>query len=83
MDQGGSLRYAPSYQLGLSCAKCHGDGRRHIAYHSSHRTEKPGKFIFNAGRTPRDAKLDDCALAIPEPGSQESRHSPISPAHGR
>ncbi len=62
VDQGGSLRYAQSYQLGLSCAKCHGDGSRHIAYHSSHRTEKPGKFIFNAGRAPRDAKLDNCAL---------------------
>ena len=55
-------RYSSDYVLGMSCDKCHGAGRRHVEYHSTHPGEAPGKYILNPARFARDRKLDNCAL---------------------
>src|SRR2546429_9726086 len=39
----GAVRYSRDYVLGISCEKCHGDGRQHIRYHSSHPGETRGR----------------------------------------
>jgi hypothetical protein len=57
-----TLRYAGDYMLGISCAKCHGGGREHVAYQSSRPAATAGKFILNPARFSRDRKLDNCAL---------------------
>jgi hypothetical protein len=59
---GGDPRYSSGYELGITCAKCHGDGDRHVAYHSAHPDEKKGMLILNPARFPRDRQLDNCAL---------------------
>jgi len=48
--------------LGITCEKCHGDGRAHVGYQSSHPTATAGKYILNPGRFARDRRLDNCAL---------------------
>ncbi|HYT04436.1 MAG TPA: cytochrome c3 family protein [Gemmatimonadales bacterium] len=58
----GAVTYSGAYELGVSCAKCHGDGRRHVQYHSSYPAEGRGKYILNPARFPRARKLDNCAL---------------------
>ena len=58
----GAVRYSRNYVLGISCEKCHGDGRQHIKYHSSHSGETRGRYILDPARFPRARKLDNCAL---------------------
>jgi len=58
----GKAQYSNDYELGITCAKCHGEGGQHIAYQSAHPTEKEGKHILNPARFPRDRQLDNCAL---------------------
>jgi hypothetical protein len=55
-------RYSNDYELGIDCAKCHGDGAKHVAYQSAHPEEKEGKQILNPARFARDRQLDNCAL---------------------
>jgi len=58
----GAVRYSSDYELSISCAKCHGDGRQHVKYQSSHPAEAPGKFILNPAHFSRDRRVDNCAL---------------------
>ena len=58
----GAVRYSRDYVLGISCEKCHGDGRQHVRYHSSHPGETDGRYILNPGRFSRARKLDNCGL---------------------
>src|SRR5881394_1707200 len=58
----GAVRYSRDYVLGISCEKCHGDGRQHIKYHSSHSGETRGRYILDPARFARARKLDNCAL---------------------
>ena len=58
----GTVRYSRNYVLGISCEKCHGDGRQHIKYHSSHPGETRGRYILDPARFSRERKLDNCAL---------------------
>jgi len=55
-------RYRDDYQLGISCAKCHGDGRAHVAWHSAHPDDKQPRGILNPARFPRERRLDNCGL---------------------
>src|SRR6266516_322881 len=57
-----TVRYSRNYVLGISCEKCHGDGRQHIKYHSSHPGETRGRYILDPARFSRGRKLDNCAL---------------------
>ncbi len=56
------LSYAGEYRLGITCEKCHGDGRRHIAFHTANPKATAGAEIRNPARFPRDRQLDNCAL---------------------
>jgi hypothetical protein len=58
----GRPQYLPNYELGISCVKCHGDARAHVAYHSAHPKESPGRYIINPARLTRHQQLDNCAL---------------------
>jgi cytochrome c554/c'-like protein len=59
---GGKPRYASDYELGITCAKCHGEGESHITYQSAHQDEKVARHILNPANFPRDRQLDNCAL---------------------
>ncbi|HEX4627964.1 MAG TPA: multiheme c-type cytochrome [Gemmatimonadales bacterium] len=72
----GAVKYAGVAQLGVSCVKCHGDGRRHIQYHASHPGEANGRYILNPARFARDRTVDTCALC--HSGGRELRQPPFS-----
>jgi len=57
-----ALQYSRDYELGIACAKCHGDGHQHAQYHASHPEDLHGKYIINPARFSRDRKVDNCAL---------------------
>ncbi len=57
------LSYTAQFRLGITCEKCHGDGRRHIEIHAANSGAiKGGEEIRNPAHFPRDRKLDNCAL---------------------
>ena len=72
----GVVRYSRRYRLGISCEKCHGEGRQHIRYQSSHPGETRGALILNPARFPRDRRVDTCALC--HSGEREPRRPPFS-----
>jgi len=47
---------------GVDCEKCHGPGRRHIAFHQKNPEEKQARFITNPGKLTRQQNLDMCRL---------------------
>ncbi|HEU0179552.1 MAG TPA: multiheme c-type cytochrome [Blastocatellia bacterium] len=77
---GGKPRYSSDYELGINCAKCHGEGDQHVAYQSAHPTEKgaekEGKHILNPARFPRERQLDNCALC--HSGAWDPKKPPFS-----
>ncbi len=73
---GGVARYSRVYALGISCAKCHGDGRGHVKYHAAHPGATRGKFILNPAQFTRDRKLDNCALC--HSGERDPKEPPFS-----
>jgi cytochrome c554/c'-like protein len=72
----GVVRYARDYALGISCEKCHGDGRAHVRYQAAHPADTSGKYILNPARFTRDRKVDNCALC--HSGDRELRAPPFS-----
>ena len=72
----GAARYSRDYVLGISCEKCHGDGRAHVRYETSHPTETSGRFILNPARFSRDRKVDNCALC--HAGERDPKVPPFS-----
>jgi hypothetical protein len=72
----GALKYGGGYQLGISCVKCHGEGRRHAEYHASHPGEARGRFILNPARFARERQVDNCALC--HSGARELRQPPFT-----
>src|SRR5215475_14271322 len=73
---GGKPQYSSDYELGVTCAKCHGAGEQHFTYHSAPPTEKEGKHILNPARFPRDRQLDNCALC--HSGAWDPKKPPFS-----
>ncbi len=54
-QENGRARYSNQYQLGIGCAKCHGDATAHLA--------KPAALnIRNPARFARERKVDTCGL---------------------
>src|SRR5213082_2901878 len=72
----GAVRYSRRYRLGISCEKCHGEGREHIHFQSSHPAETRGASILNPARFSRDRRVDNCALC--HSGEREPRRPPFS-----
>jgi predicted CXXCH cytochrome family protein len=70
----GRLRYASRYELGIGCAKCHGDGTRHVQYHEANPGDRTARSIQNPARFSRERKLDLCALCHGGP------REPVQPA---
>jgi hypothetical protein len=69
-------RWAKDYQLGISCSKCHGDGRQHVEYHTTHRGDSTAQSVFNPASVPRDQQLDHCAVC--HGGALRIRQPPFS-----
>lgn len=55
-------RYRDSFQLGITCWKCHGDGGAHIAKHTYDVPNESEQDIVNPAKLPRPRQLDICAL---------------------
>ncbi|MBO0723156.1 MAG: hypothetical protein J2P41_20200, partial [Blastocatellia bacterium] len=72
----GRPRYSAAYELGIRCAKCHGEGDQHVSYHTAHPEEKEGRYILNPARFPRDRQMDNCALC--HSGAWDPRRPPFS-----
>ena len=53
--------YGSAYELGVTCAKCHGDGALHAATAAQHPADA-AKTIQNPARFERERKMDNCAL---------------------
>ena len=62
--------YADSYLLTLSCEKCHGDGRKHVAYSRANPADSVARFMTNPAKLDRDRKLDACGLCHSGPANQ-------------
>jgi len=62
-SQGPSNRYNKSgFILGISCEKCHGPGRAHVARSASTRATSAEEAIVNPAKLPQGRQLDLCAL---------------------
>src|SRR5881394_209231 len=61
-------RYSTDYRLGISCDKCHGDGREHV--------KDPAATILNPARFSRDRRVDNCALC--HSGGRDPKRPPFS-----
>src|SRR5262249_3017000 len=47
--------------LGVTCERCHGPGREHVAFHQAHPEAKTGEAIVHPGRLSRERQIDVCA----------------------
>lgn len=46
--------------LGISCEKCHGPGREHVAFHEGHPDAKTGEFVVKPRQLTRERQMDLC-----------------------
>jgi len=69
-------RYSTDYRLGISCDKCHGDGREHVKYQTARRADTTAQNILNPARFSRDRRVDNCALC--HSGGRDPKRPPFS-----
>ena len=50
-----------SVVLGISCERCHGPGREHVASHRSGSSGTSAEWIVNPAKLPRDREVEVCA----------------------
>jgi Flp pilus assembly protein TadD len=54
-------QYVPdSFLLGVTCERCHGPGREHVAFHQANPKADAAKIV-HPGKLPRERQLDVCA----------------------
>ena len=46
--------------LGVSCERCHGPGREHVAFHQEHPGEKLGRAVIQPAQLSRDRRIEVC-----------------------
>ncbi len=46
--------------LGVTCERCHGPGREHVAFHEAHPEAESGHAVVHPGRLPRERRLEIC-----------------------
>lgn len=51
--------FRDNFLLGVSCEKCHGPGRKHVAYHRDH-PKSPARHIVHPKTLDRDRQIDLC-----------------------
>ena len=57
------FRFHPdSFEVGISCAKCHGPGAQHIAFHEQNPAAEEGRHIVNPASLSRSQQVSSCAL---------------------
>jgi hypothetical protein len=72
-DPGAINRFNTSnYILGISCEKCHGPGREHVARQTSRTDKLSGQAILNPAKMSRDRQIDTCALCHGGAGVQRA-----------
>ena len=71
------FRFSPdSFEVGISCAKCHGPGARHIAFHEQNPAAEEGRHIVNPAILSRSQQMSSCALC--HAGQGVPRTAPLS-----
>ena len=50
------------FVLGISCERCHGPAREHVARHEPGRSASTGEAIVNPAKLSRDRQVDICAM---------------------
>jgi hypothetical protein len=65
-----------SLVTGITCERCHGSGKEHVALHASAlaRTRAADEMIVNPGKLARDRQVDICALC--HNGNQSEEKAP-------
>ena len=71
------FRFHPdSFEVGISCAKCHGPGAQHIAFHEQNPAAEKGRHIVNPASLSRSQQISSCALC--HAGQGVPRTPPLS-----